>query len=237
MDIGMRTKNEGVREAVYLEVMGPMIVGGQKKHVSRKWSYYDVWDDDDGFGGLEDGQWVLAFDALDGNLEKIWPITAMPALSAGDKVKVINLTNGEERDGGVVSFGQDDGEILGFRVNIPADAGDDLLVQVFDGGSGQQIWETATQSKTSGYGYKRNSPDLRRMMGLSQLILDPRRPGELGEALFHGRASGDEGQEHPDQSHIGRPERPVECRPDHGPRSRSPGLRHTRGRLRWRHGK
>jgi hypothetical protein len=186
MDIGMRTSNEGVREAVYLEVMGPMLIGGTKGDMCRRWTYYDVCLDDDGFNGVEDGDWMLAFDALDGNLEKIWPISKMPGtLKLGDRIVVRNLVNGEESVGGVISFGKDGGrEITGFRVNIPADKGDLLQVEVFDGQTNEKVWEAETRSIGKGYGYKRNSPDLRRMMGLSQMILDPADPANYAPHYF-----------------------------------------------------
>ena len=188
MDIGMRTSNEGVREAVYLEVLGPMIIGGTKKDVCRRWTYYDVCREKDGsFDGIGDGDWLIAFDALDGNLERVYPIgvTARP-LRAGDRVTVRNLVNGETSAAGVVSFGRDGAhEMIGFRVSVPADAGDDLLLEIFDGVTGGKYWEVLTRSLTKGYGYQRNSPDLRRMMGLSQMILDPADPVNYARHYFH----------------------------------------------------
>jgi len=188
MDIGMRTSNEGVREAVYLEVMGPMIIGGTKQDVCKRWTYYDVCQEKGGaFEGIEDGDWMLAFDALDGNLEKIWPIGKMPSsLKMGDRVVVRNLVNGEDAVRQVASFGKDQGrDMLGFRVNIPADVGDQLLVEIADGETGAPIWQTVVASIGKGYGYQRNSPDLRRMMGLSQMILDPADPANWAPHYFH----------------------------------------------------
>jgi len=186
MDIGMRTSNEGVREAVYLEVLGPMIIGGLKRDVCKKWTYYEVCHDDGSFDGIQEGDWILAFDALDGNLEKIWPISVIPALKAGDRVVVRNMVNGEESVGGVVVFGQDNGEDMpGFRINIPADVGDQLTIEFFDGQTQAKIWQTEVTSIGKGYGYQRNSPDLRRMMGLSQMILDPADPANWAPHYFH----------------------------------------------------
>ena len=184
MDIGMRTSNEGVREAVYLEVLGPILIGGTKRDTCRQWTYYKVCEEEE-FQGIEEDDWVLSFDALDGNLEKIWPISAMDPLKEGDLVRVRNLSNGEEKTRGVASFGTDEGrKMLGFRVNIPADNGDNLLIQVLDGDTGGLIWQTTTTSIGKGYGYQRNSPDLRRMMGLSQMILDPADPVNYAPHYF-----------------------------------------------------
>ena len=183
MDIGTRTSNEGVREAVYLEVLGPLLVGGAREDLCRRWTYYDVCEDEE-FG---DGDgWYLAFDALDGNLEKMWPITPMPALHEGDRVRVINQVNGEADQSAVVSFGFDDEghEMLGFRLGVAADVGDLLAVTVRDGDSGKVVWSHEARSVGKGYGYKRNSPDLRRMLGLSQLILDPADPASYAPHYF-----------------------------------------------------
>jgi len=185
MDIGMRTSNEGVREAVYLEVLGPMIIGGTKRDTCRQWTYYKVCDEDE-FEGVEEDDWILSFDALDGNLEKIWPLTPMPTLKENDRMVVRNLSNGETARARVASFGLDEEgrNMLGFRVNVPADKGDRLLLDVVDGVTGAVVWQTETVSIGKGYGYKRNSPDLRRMMGLSQMILDPADPVNYAPHYF-----------------------------------------------------
>lgn len=182
-DVGMRTSNEGVREAVYLELLGPMIIGGAKKDLCRRWTYYDVCDESEFTSG--DG-WYLAYDRLDGTLEKIEVIAPLPALNKGDVVHVRNLSNGEEDSAGVVSLGYDlEGhEMLGFRVTIPADVGDRLLVQVFDGSTNRVVWEREIASKARGYGHKRNSPDLRRLLGLAQMILDPADPVNYAPHYF-----------------------------------------------------
>ncbi len=182
-DVGMRTSNEGVRETVYLELLGPMIIGGAKKDLCRRWTYYDVCDENEFTDG--DG-WYLAYDRLNGTLEKIEVIAPLPALKQGDMVHVRNLSNGEEDAAGVVSFGYDlEGhEMLGFRVTIPADVGDTLLVQVSEAATRTTIWERQITSKARGYGHKRNSPDLRRLLGLAQMILDPADPVNYAPHYF-----------------------------------------------------
>ena len=182
-DVGMRTSNEGVREAVYLELLGPMIVGGKRKDLCRRWTYYDVCDPDE---STDSDGWFLAFDRLNGTLEKIEIIRPIPTLKQGDLVVVANLSNGEEGEGGVQSFGRDleDEEMLGFRVTIPADVGDTLHVQIIDSGTKAVTWQEEIKSVGKGFGHRRNSPDLRRLLGLAQMILDPADPVNYAPHYF-----------------------------------------------------
>jgi len=176
-DIAIRTIQEGTVQAVQLYIQGPLVTGA----------------------GPAGSPVQIAFDVNDYYLEQYLPFGSLPPLEAGDLVVVENLTNGETRTGMVL-----DDEVLDqkkrpyqlvtFRVPIPADTGDRLLVRLLDSHTMQEkdriehfqirvVYHGITYdpgvplaSPASGYGIRRNSPDMRRFVGLAQMILEPGDP-------------------------------------------------------------
>ncbi len=194
-DIGIRSVQGGVVEAVFLKIMGPIIIG------------------------RPDGdQTLLEFYVPDVNRKGVLPFYRTDAIKPGDRVVVQNLINGEE-DYAIVSG---DGN---FRLQIPADAvnpverrpilglnnppgeaptpvpapdnralGDALRILVYWGDSdevkltidtfGLPVTFAGTLypkgsplvSPAAGFGIKRNTPDMRRFMSIAQMILDPGDP-------------------------------------------------------------
>lgn len=190
-DVGARSRQGGVPEAVFLPLMGPFVVanpaaGGQGLDV--KWLVNRV------------------------NNQSHHPFGTLESARPGDRVEVHNLDN-KEIAWAVVPVDQR------FRIPIPADAltgserrpllgldnegveapvrfpdtgrlGDRIEIRVFDGNS-QTVKDTlrtfeqnvdfvGTRYPTGaplvaiakGLGLKRNSPSLRRMLSISQMILE-----------------------------------------------------------------
>jgi hypothetical protein len=194
MDIGVRSRQGGVPEAVFLPLMGPFVVANPA---------------DGGGIGL---QWLVnnvnnASRHAFGTLEDVVP---------ADRVEVTNLNNGESNFAVVPND-------LRFRIPIPSDAltaserrpvlglndegveapvefadttklGDPIEIRVFSGGDGS-LKSTLTTFEipvtfqgtvypegaplvaiSKGLGLLRNAPSLRRMMGISQMILESADP-------------------------------------------------------------
>lgn len=190
-DIGNRSKQGGVREAMTLRVMGPLFVGTQ------------------------------APDATEMTLETIIPdvndtgtvaIGAAKSMSKGDTVVVENLSN-NERGCGLVW--EDTDGTLRVRASVESDLRDLLRLSFYSGSavvlgsedcevrSGKKAREvldtfgrdTKFQGKlyfkgtplialAEGLGLRRGKAELRRFMGLGQLVLDPSDPGVLAPHLL-----------------------------------------------------
>lgn len=107
-------------------------------------------------------------------------------LKEGQRVRLTNLENGETRTVTAGPYGR-------FRVAVPADEGDRLSLQLLgpDGAARRTIdrltqdliWHGTSlsagdplQSLVEGFALRRATPDLRRMMQLSQMMLDPADP-------------------------------------------------------------
>jgi len=194
MDIGVRSRQGGVPEAVLLPLIGPFVVGNP----------------------VEDGDGVaLKFMVNSVNKARKHPFAVLEDAVPGDRVEVINLDSGEMAHAVV----PDDRR---FRIAIPADAltaterrpvlgldeegvvppvapdstldlGDPLEIRVLDADgiekSKVNTFEIAVEyygtlysvdaplvAIAKGLGLKRNSSDMRRMMGLSQMLLEPGDP-------------------------------------------------------------
>lgn len=177
-DIAVRTIQEGTIQAVQLFIQGPLVTGA---------------------GPAEGGPVEVAFDLNDYYLEYYLPFAAFEDASPLDLVRVENATNGEIRTGMVLEEKVLDKRgrptrMLQFRVPIPADAGDRLLVSLVDGKSGRlkeaidrfeapvvfhgTTYEAGSPlvSPASGFGIRRNDPEMRRFVGLAQMILEPADP-------------------------------------------------------------
>ncbi|PKN58349.1 MAG: hypothetical protein CVU56_06220 [Deltaproteobacteria bacterium HGW-Deltaproteobacteria-14] len=126
-------------------------------------------------------------------------VHALPALAPGDTAVLWNLKTGEHRCGVVQPSGS-------FRVSVAVDKGDPLELQLYAGalpplapagcdpGDAEPIdvittfdanvqFEGVTYAQgtplvalSDGFGQRRASPDLRRLLGLSQIALDPGDP-------------------------------------------------------------
>jgi len=194
IDVGIRSRQGGVPEAVLLPILGPFIVGNPVENgdgVALKFLVNNVNDD---------GKYPFAV------LEKAVP---------GDRVEVLNLDSGEIAYAVVPDNRQ-------FRLAIPADAltaterrpilgldeegavpplapdstldlGDPLEIRLLapDGTEKSRVstFEIAVEyygtlypvdeplvAIAKGLGLKRNTPDMRRMMGISQMLLEPGDP-------------------------------------------------------------
>ncbi len=175
IDIGMRSIQGGVREAVVLRMLGPLLVSKA-----------------DGKGGLDLVE-VLP-NLNDTGRATLGHIDA--TLSEGDTVVLTNKKSGDWRCARVNAGGL-------FRAAVPSDEGDELSLAVYDGPlmpqplQGCRVmsdqtpkWQTSTlgvevkwQSKThavgdplvalgDGFGLRRQSPELRRFANLAQLAVE-----------------------------------------------------------------
>jgi len=200
-DVGARTTLSPVVQAVFLEVLGPLLV-------NCDWSVTDQ-----SCGG-RDAQPSLVFQVQDLNHDAIVPVAPV-TLHAGDTVSICNL----EHDNDCRSATADaSGRI---RISLDADwpqlsvtetpqgAGlpNKVDVQVIQYGdrlsitvNGTQVIDTfqydasfygvkypAGQKLTAvarGYGETRNTPDFRRLWGLSALILEPGDPVSYAPHYF-----------------------------------------------------
>lgn len=191
IDIGIRSVQGGVVEAVFLRILGPLILGLPDT--------------------IEQDKVLLKFLVPDVNERGYIPFYKTANVQPGDKVVVRNLKNNKE-DHAIVSSGRT------FRLQIPADAksatekrailgikdepveiseplllGDPLEIIVYDPSGNLKekistfgfdtefqggIYKAGTQlvAPAEGFGYKRNTPDLRRFMAVAQMILDPGDP-------------------------------------------------------------
>jgi hypothetical protein len=189
--IGLRSTQGGVVQAVFLPIMGPLIVGTPSESVS--------------------GRIDIVFDLLDVNKEEQIKIAKVPDPSidstpmvVGDRVRVTNLDNGEFDEVAIV---RPDDYVPGlqsvtqtptgiFRLAIPGDRLDRIKIELFHAGDGipfrtidtfEYHNETEFQGDSyrsgyslrllqEGFGFKRQTPSLRRMLGVAQMVMDPADP-------------------------------------------------------------
>jgi hypothetical protein len=173
-DVGMRTMLSNVRDATVLRVMGPLIVGEAQ-----------------GAGWMT----VSLLVPISNESRKL-PLGELNAVSPGDRVRVENLSKCQEHWATVREGPQ-------FRVSMAADAQDRFTVTFFNPAGeqiarldrwGQDVWYRDDQpayfqgqelrTPAEGFGMPRCTPDLRRMVALFQMILDPADPANYGRYLF-----------------------------------------------------
>lgn len=210
IDVGVRSTQGGVREAVILRTMGPLVVGATSAGPDRRTS-------------CAEGERYLRFVVPDVNDDRFVEFACVPAdeLGEGDVVIVRNLINREVRCAAADAQGR-------FRVGLPSDTEDLMQVEIYDGGwdrirygeecewTGQRpalvrqvdTWEVGNggdegqcrecasyQGKifevgsplvtvTEGFGMARQTPDLRRFLGLAQIALDPGDPANYARNTF-----------------------------------------------------
>lgn len=169
-DIGIRSTQGGVVEAVWLKIMGPIIVNRPR----------------------DGGGWVFSFVVPDVNGRGVVDFAEADAVVRNTRVTVTNLKTGASR------FAVADENGL-FRLQIAADRGDpiSLLMEIpnaEDPSADPLRREISTferearfqgmiymkgfqlRSPASGYGHYRQTPDIRRFMGIAQMILEPGDP-------------------------------------------------------------
>lgn len=161
-DMILRSRLRFVTQDMFLQVIGPVVVGCP----------------------TGDGELALTLnnDAAkeagdEGCDPEVIPKVSLGSLAAKARavVRVRNLANGEEASG----VAEDSG---GFAVGIPADVGDPLEITL-TGTDG--VPQTVTViSKHEGLGFRRNTPDVRRFIGLAQMVFEPGDPVNYASHLF-----------------------------------------------------
>ncbi len=188
-DIGLRSIQGGVREAVILRVMGPVIMGETREDDTRVYALMPELNND----GRRD-------------------LGSLPTLNAFDTIVLENLENGEK----LCAYVQADGS---FRINVDGDRGDRLVLKAYRGPqlrwsqrgplrcelrdsavdpvaqltkfeSEVQFLGQVYPSKSplvalaDGFGEKRATPGLRRFLSIGQLVLDGGDPAAYSRHLL-----------------------------------------------------
>jgi hypothetical protein len=181
-DIGLRSTQGGVKEAVNLRMMGPLLLS-----LRSDAGELELWQYVPDLNGL--GRARLA--SLD-----------RQRISAGDTVVARNLRSGEHRCGRVAADGL-------FRVAVPSDEGDPLRIEVYpaplpaEARTGCRVPPDVERSPSvvvdtlgfdvlfqerawargsplvalgDGFGLRRASPEMRRFTAIAQIALDPADP-------------------------------------------------------------
>ncbi|MBI5508795.1 MAG: hypothetical protein HY903_08590 [Deltaproteobacteria bacterium] len=184
VDLGLRSTQGGVVQAVFLPLFGPLIAGTQVGTTNR----IDI-----------------KFDVLDVNKEREVRFAQVPDLNAqkldeiavGDRVRVTNLDNGEIDTATIhtPAAGKPPGL---FQLHIAADYGDRVKIELFRAGAETpyrviDTFETADLSEVGfqgklynqgdtlrtlqeGFGLRRNTPAFRRLFSVAQMVVDPADP-------------------------------------------------------------
>ena len=185
-DVGVRSRQGGVPEAVILRVMGPYFVLNLR----------------------DDGVTEIAMHATFGNDLAEMPLSEVGSVLPGDTIVAKNLDNGEVACAYMLPDDVPDDGIAGrARVPLPMDEGDRLAVEFYRGPSlrlGSESCEIVSGAKpyrrvtnhifpieyggktippgelravTEGLGLRRTHPELRRFLAIGQMVLDPADPG------------------------------------------------------------
>ena len=173
-DVGIRTMLGNVRTAVMLRVMGPLVVGEPGENGTR-----------------------VFVQALLGTQSRELDLDTVDNLRPGDLVVVTN----ETKDAQYTAHVQQD---MTFRISVKSDIGD-LFSVAFYNPEGELIKEItkydsdvfflkndtptfkagdALTMPVEGFGLARCSPDLRRMVGLFQMVLEPADPANYAPHYF-----------------------------------------------------
>jgi hypothetical protein len=212
LDVGLRTTESEVKEAVVVRVMGPLLMGVPAASARREET------------ACAEGQVSLKQVVVDLNDRQNVEFACATAteVAEGDAVVVRNLRNGEVRCAGVGAEGR-------FRVGVPSDGGDPLWLRVYRGGRDDMDYATCTfrpgaaahaltlsvdtwrsangtgpgacsacakymdtvyeagaplVAVTDGYGMRRQTPELRRFMALAQIAIEPADPINWAPRIF-----------------------------------------------------
>ena len=185
-EITRRTLNGSVRKAVHLRLLGPLYTGTRQEDGTMQ--LHQIIPD------INDDAPELHFATIEG-------------VEPGDTMLLENLVNGERQCGMVDPEGR-------VRAPIESDAGDPVRVSfyrgpVFRGGDGCEITTdaepvitvdrlqheitfqsrsyapgTPLRSLADGLGMRRGTPDVRRFMGLAQIVLDRADPAAYARHLL-----------------------------------------------------
>ena len=203
-DVGNRSLQGGVPQAVIMRVLGPtyLVTVG------------------------DDGSTSITTQVTELNNLSTFPIRqvtpgAGPSLLPGDTFLARNLDNDEVACAYLLPDTDDNGVAARARVNLPSDAGDRTVLEIYRGpvlvnGSdacelidepgkplmvidsmptplddegnpmtyeGVPIEAGELRSLVEGYGLRRGNPEIRRFMSLAQMVLDPTDPGVLSRHL------------------------------------------------------
>ncbi len=184
-DVGVRSRQGGVPEAVILRVMGPYFV-------------VDVADD---------GTASVAMHATFGNDVAEMPLGEVADVLPGDTIVAENLDNGERSCAYVLPDEADNGVAGRARLPLAMDEGDRLVLRFYRGPvlvlgnedcevaegfepyrlfdkhtvaieyGGKTIPAGELRAVTEGLGLRRTHPELRRFLSIGQMVLDPADPG------------------------------------------------------------
>ena len=177
-DVGIRSTQGGVNEAVILRMLGPLVISHPTIGTS---------------GGM-----TLGWKVPDVNEELLVPFHALPdEVQAGDRMEVTNLTNGKH------AWAILD-ETRAGRAGVAADAGDRVEIVFREGGEPDApirakitkidrdvVYQTKEWSEggwlvapTEGWGLKRQTPELRRFMTIASMVLEPGDPVAYARHYF-----------------------------------------------------
>ena len=198
-DIGVRSGQGGVREAVVLRMMAPVYLGGP----------------DPDYEGMTRVQ-TLVPDLNDDVTRNIW--RRVPGVKPGDTVVGFNMVNSERGCAYITEQGT-------FRFGVASDKFDPTVIKFYKGSAlvlgnedcalkdGVEAYYTVDKwerdidyqgeyhfegdpliSLEEGYGLRRANPETRRFMGIAQLIMDPSDPAVLGRHMLEDRITYSDGK-------------------------------------------
>lgn len=156
-DILLRSGLRQITRVIFLEVFGPLIVGCP-----------------DGEGGL-----VLSLNDDSDKCRKLGPrdgIAHLDGVGRGARVRVENLDNGEAAEKVIAEDGG------GVSIPVAADRWDELEITVTTADGGERVVLVTTPYK--GLGLVRNTPRLRRLLGINQHVLDRCDPVNFARHIF-----------------------------------------------------
>ncbi len=213
-DVGARSLQGGVPDAVMMRVMGPT---------------FQTTVADDG-SALVYTQFTELNNLIDVPIRQLTPPSAVDAegrpgtdvaLQPGDTMRAVNMVNGEAACAYVLPDTEDNGVAARARVTLASDLGDAIEISYYRGPvletggeecelieepgdpllvidkmqtpfdaegnpytvEGVPIPGGELTALAEGLGLRRSNPELRRFMGLGQMILDPTDPGVIGRYL------------------------------------------------------
>jgi dienelactone hydrolase len=189
-DVGNRSIQGGVREAIHLRVMGPLFVGTQP---------------------TDSETMTLETIIPDVNSTKRVTLASISGVAAGDTLVVDNLRNGERGCGYI----WDDNGTWRVRTSVESDRHDAIEIRFFRGNalvlgaSDCRLTESPDLYRTidtfeqnisfqdtalfagdplvalaEGLGLRRTNPELRRFMSIGQMVLDPSDPAVLAPFMM-----------------------------------------------------
>ncbi len=179
-DIAVRSVQRYALEAIWMPILGPLVVSTPT---------------------ADAGRLKLSFDALDVFAEKVVPFAVVPdagrgeldAVQVGDRMRIINKRNGEVDEVRVRADASGQPS-LAMRLQIAADRGDPVAIELWRQGAEapyrvidtfeldadfQGVTYAAGSSLVTlqeGFGYRRGSAPLRQLLGLAQMAVDPADP-------------------------------------------------------------